>query len=131
MLKITPLALLIVLTLPTPLLCFSNVKRHVVITNNLGPGIVLTVKCKSKNDDLGRHEIPFQHSFSWKFKTNSISTLFFCHMRWNKVSGSFEVYKASRDDKRCANCLWRINQQAAFTYDEVNGKWDMGHVWQK
>ncbi|KAM1023987.1 hypothetical protein ACFX2I_037196 [Malus domestica] len=130
MMKITLLVLLIFLSLL--LLCSGNLEREVVITNYLGPGIVLRIRCQSGDDNLGLHDLMFMDSFSWKFKTNSLTTLFFCTMWWEDVSGSFEVYNALRDEKRCiTHCWWNILQLAAFTYNEFNGAWDIGYEWQK
>ncbi|CAN6540431.1 unnamed protein product [Malus baccata var. baccata] len=116
-------------------LAFDTGETRVVnITNNLGPGIVLTLQCQSKDDDLGKHELSFQSNFHWEFKSNSLfpNTLFYCKMWWQNVYGSFDVYKAQRDDNRCASkCWWRIKQTGAFSYDETKDRWDLVYIWQK
>ena len=48
--------LLIILVLLFVTLCDAV---HVKMTNDIGPDIPLTVHCKSKDDDLSTHVIPF------------------------------------------------------------------------
>ncbi|KAF3456441.1 hypothetical protein FNV43_RR01091 [Rhamnella rubrinervis] len=85
----------------------QDLTRHVSITNALDPGVVLTIHCKSKDDDLGQHQLPYNSSFSWKFKSNAIlrNTLFYCYIWWDGGYGAFDIYKATRDDPRCASQL--------------------------
>lgn len=109
----------------------SNPRRYVNITNYLGPGIELTVHCKSKDDDLGQKGVAFQHSYQWHFKSNFAGTTrFYCYMWWQNVYGSFDVYRASRDDERCATCLWKITTFGAFSHNEETSGWDLIYVWQ-
>ncbi|RXH72338.1 hypothetical protein DVH24_012022 [Malus domestica] len=92
-----------------------------------------TLQCKSNDDDLGKHDLSFQSNFHWEFKSNSLfpNTLFYCNMWWQNVYGSFDVYKAQRDDNRCASkCWWRIKQTGAFSYDETKDRWDLVYIWQ-
>ncbi|KAB2609681.1 hypothetical protein D8674_041499 [Pyrus ussuriensis x Pyrus communis] len=109
-------------------------KRVVNITNYLGPNIVLTLHCKSNDDDLGKHDLSFENSFHWEFKSNALfpNTVFYCYMWWQDVYGSFDVYKAQRDDERCGDkCWWRIKQTGAFSFDESKDRWDLMYIWQK
>ncbi|CAL9019292.1 unnamed protein product, partial [Prunus brigantina] len=107
--------------------------RVVNITDNLGSGMGLIIHCKSADNDLGKHEVPFQSHFSWSFKSNPLfqNTEFYCYMWWENVSGSFDVYKAVRDDERCASkCWWSIRTIGAFSYDENLDRWDLMYIWQ-
>lgn len=138
MVKIISVVLLIIL--PLLLVQFqgslgreASYTRVVNITNELGSEIGLTIHCKSENNDLGEHNLPFLSWFSWSFKSDLfLTTDFYCYMWWNNVSGNFDVYKASRDDERCASkCWWRITTIGAFSYNEVLDRWDLIHIWQK
>ncbi|PON63769.1 Self-incompatibility protein [Parasponia andersonii] len=59
----------------------------VKITNSLGPNIDLTLHCKSKDDDLGDHVLPYNASFGFDFNRNIWgTTLFFCGFPWGASS---------------------------------------------
>ncbi|KAF5185708.1 hypothetical protein FRX31_024692 [Thalictrum thalictroides] len=86
---------------------FRIKSARVIVMNTLGPNNTLTIHCKSKDDDLGEHNIAFNKSFEWSF-TNHIfgKTLFWCRMWWydhrKLVWGSYRVYKGSDDIDRCS-----------------------------
>ncbi|KAL7163767.1 hypothetical protein ACSBR2_039814 [Camellia fascicularis] len=105
--------------------------RHMNITNDLGEGITLTIHCKSKDDDLGQHDLGFHSSFTWHFKANLFidNTLFYCYMFWNGVSGSFDVFREGRDKGRCAErCWWSIRTDGAYSLNAYGG-WDLMYRW--
>ncbi|KAL1188787.1 putative S-protein [Cardamine amara subsp. amara] len=78
------------------------------MTNSLG-GPVLTVHCKSKDDDLGPHAVPFNQNYHFGFKPNILkTTLFFCSFRWDKQFKWFDIFDAQRDEDICVNCNWVI-----------------------
>ncbi|KAL9377317.1 hypothetical protein Peur_031437 [Populus x canadensis] len=80
------------------------------INNDLGPDLDLTIHCKSKNDDLGQHVVPFGAEYTMDFCSNFWrSTLFFCGVSWSGKFHWFDVYDASRDSSRCGNCNWTIH----------------------
>ncbi|KAF2619805.1 hypothetical protein F2Q68_00038298 [Brassica cretica] len=55
----------------------------VTMTNNLG-GPLLTVHCKSKDNDLGVHMVAANTDYHFTFQSNLWkSTLFFCSFQWN------------------------------------------------
>ncbi|PIA36549.1 hypothetical protein AQUCO_03300023v1 [Aquilegia coerulea] len=59
------------------------VKMHVFIENELGPNNTLTVHCKSKDDDLGEHNVDFQDNYEWSFYENFFfTTLYWCRIWW-------------------------------------------------
>uniref|UniRef100_A0A6N2KHR5 S-protein homolog n=1 Tax=Salix viminalis TaxID=40686 RepID=A0A6N2KHR5_SALVM len=58
------------------------------ITNDLGQGLDLTIHCKSRNDDLGQHVVPFGGEYTIDFCPNFWgTTLFFCGM-----SDIYDIY---------------------------------------
>ncbi|KAF9663000.1 hypothetical protein SADUNF_Sadunf18G0112800 [Salix dunnii] len=72
------------------------------ITNDLGPGLDLAIHCKSRNDDLGQHLVPFGGEYKIDFCPNFWgTTLFFCGMSWSREAHWFDNYDASRDSSRC------------------------------
>ncbi|XP_028763943.1 S-protein homolog 5-like [Neltuma alba] len=109
-------------------------KRHVRITNDLGEGRVLNIHCKSKDDDLGIHNLSFHSTFEWEFRSNAFAaiTLFYCDMWWgNHVKGSFDVYRATRDDNKCTDCKWSIRTDGWYWFDAETNKWDLMYRWPK
>ncbi|XP_028775067.1 S-protein homolog 5-like [Neltuma alba] len=109
-------------------------KRHVRITNDLGKGRVLRIHCKSKDDDLGVHYLSFHSTYQWKFKTNALirNTLFYCYMWWgNNVTGSYDVYRATRDDDKCTDCKWSIRTDGWYWFDSGSGHWHLMYQWPK
>lgn len=74
-------------------ICLS--KTHIDITDHLSNGsIPLTLRCQSKDDDLGYHKLyPNQPSYTWSFVPSFISkTLFFCHFWFNGKDAVFDVF---------------------------------------
>ncbi|KAL0758100.1 hypothetical protein Bca101_095768 [Brassica carinata] len=81
----------------------------VTMTNCLGnkgkSGPLLTVHCKSKEDDLGVH--------------NLAVTLFFCSFKWNKQVKRFDIFDGLRDIDECHyQCNWTIKADGACRLGE-------------
>ena len=110
---------------------FLLAKRHVSITNDLGLGSVLKIHCQSKDNDLGIHNLTFHNTFRWKFKSNAFvaNTEFYCSMWWGNKSGSFDVYKATRDDDKCKDCKWSIRIDGAYWFDPLTNSWKIMFAW--
>ncbi|KAF7851098.1 hypothetical protein BT93_L4559 [Corymbia citriodora subsp. variegata] len=85
-------------------------KTRVQIFNSLPGEVTLTVHCKSKDDDLGFHQIPPNGSWEFHFKANFVgSTLFFCSMQWSDQFHYFDIYIEKRDYDRCKYvCPWYV-----------------------
>lgn len=108
--------------------------RTVNITSDLGEFIPLTIHCRSEDNDLGVHELQFHSSFHWEFKSDPAipTTDFYCFMSWQGVnSGTFDVYRAKRDDERCKVCWWNIRQTGAYSLSERDHRWDLMYIWGK
>ncbi|KAJ4829614.1 hypothetical protein Tsubulata_014284 [Turnera subulata] len=85
-------------------------KAQIHIFNTLGPGMNLTLHCKSKNDDLGVQVLPYNVSFSFHFCPNMFSTtLFFCSFAWTNQFHWFDIYDQNRDVS-CGDCTWNVTQ---------------------
>ncbi|CAL9213712.1 unnamed protein product [Arabidopsis halleri] len=84
--------------------------RDTVVTmTNLIGGPPLTIHCKSKQDDLGPHVVPFRQEYHFKFQPNLWkSTLFFCSFQWANQFKRFDIFDAQRDQDVCDQCHWEI-----------------------
>ncbi|KAL2937484.1 S-protein-like protein 5 [Bienertia sinuspersici] len=87
-------------------------QTHVGIINNLDGKINLQVHCKSKDDDLGIHVIPYLGKYEFSFKYNlRDTTLFFCGFKWDANLHWFDIYSFNRDANVCQNdCMWNIQE---------------------
>ncbi|EEF41295.1 conserved hypothetical protein [Ricinus communis] len=109
---------------------------YVHITNELSHNKVLHVHCKSKDDDLGIHQLPRSQHYSWRFNLNFFATtLFWCYMAPDSNShANFKVFwKSGYMDDRCAghHCYWVAKDDGAYLRnpprpDELQHKWEKG-----
>ncbi|CAL0311195.1 unnamed protein product [Lupinus luteus] len=92
-------------------------KKTVHIINSLANSINLKVHCKSKDNDLGFHDVTFGNIYKFEFGPNIFgTTLFFCTFQWNDKVHTVTVYNAATDDKRCMkNCYWIVQQNQVCT----------------
>ncbi|KAF4367261.1 hypothetical protein G4B88_026768 [Cannabis sativa] len=95
-------------------------KTTVEIYNKLDNGTLLTVHCKSKDDDLGSHDLSENQSFRWKFRINIYgTTLFYCRFTWKGGSKTFNIFDAKRDENRCPpTCIWRVRNDGVHAYHD-------------
>ena len=83
-------------------------RTHLTMTNNLG-GPVLTVHCKSKDDDLGVHMVAAKTDYHFSFQPNIWkTTLFFCSFQWNDQVKQFDIFDAPRDQDDGYKFYWTI-----------------------
>ncbi|CAL5184811.1 unnamed protein product [Lathyrus oleraceus] len=89
----------------------------VIIKNDISPypkPTELTVHCKSKNDDLGFHNLAFGETYMFSFRPlvfpPTANTLFFCSFTWprNPYRHYLDIYDQAKDD--CQTCNWRISK---------------------
>ncbi|KAK9042367.1 hypothetical protein V6N11_017442 [Hibiscus sabdariffa] len=67
-------------------------RTTVVIKNNVQPETYLTVHCKSEDDDLKAHVLPYNGYFKFDFIPSAFKrTLFYCRMEWNGKSHWFDA----------------------------------------
>ena len=117
----------IVFLLSTFAILQSSAKVHVHIQNRQGKNINL--HCRSKDDDLGYHNIENGTEYSWSFNTNFWgTTLFYCAvlMDPDPVWYHFDAYRQSRDSYRCeSQCLWAIlKHHSLIGYNQKTGNWE-------
>ncbi|XP_048332638.1 S-protein homolog 19-like [Ziziphus jujuba] len=83
--------------------------KYVIIRNDVGGGVNLTLHCKSKDDDLGVQNISPGGEWGFHFKTSAWgTTLFFCSVEWPGTSHYFDAFVQSRDMDVCDTCVWSI-----------------------
>ncbi|WOG83199.1 hypothetical protein DCAR_0102373 [Daucus carota subsp. sativus] len=72
--------------------CFS--KLHVEITNALSQDVPpLQLHCRSKDDDMGYHNLSVNELYAWKFNMNFWgTTLFYCDFWWGEKHAAFKVF---------------------------------------
>ncbi|KAK9291321.1 hypothetical protein L1049_019266 [Liquidambar formosana] len=111
---------------------FDKVK--VIIANELERP--LTLHCKSKDDDLGRHVLQHWKEYSWAFRVNFWqTTLFWCNFQWHLqrnilVEGSFKIYEARKDQERCQkSCIWILRQEGLYLKDTNRHGWFKIYRW--
>lgn len=116
---------------------FEKWRVHVV--NGLGGGRSLFVHCKSKDDDLGTHDLATGAEVNWSFNTNYFgTTLFWCYLRTNIEHASFEVFWVEKEHhwlaERCTfrNCIWIAKDDGVYLtnnpqhLDERIHNWELG-----
>ncbi|KAF4372882.1 S-protein homolog 24-like [Cannabis sativa] len=93
---------------------------RVQIFNNLNDEVQLTVHCRSGDDDLGAHVLASNQEYEFKFRINFTgTTLYSCSLTWIGGTGSYQLFKASRDSDRCASkCVWRAHNDGIYGFKE-------------
>ncbi|XP_050216273.1 S-protein homolog 19-like [Mercurialis annua] len=137
---LTKLSLLI--TLLMFLVSFSDAfrlirhKKTVNITNDLDIGDFkdLILHCKSKNDDLGEHELVYKDSYSFTFRPDYWRTSqFFCFFKWEENNKNrtewFDIYIDERDKERGTICYWNIESPGPCMLNEATSKFDICFPW--
>ncbi|XAR62732.1 hypothetical protein NMG60_11017592 [Bertholletia excelsa] len=85
-----------------------------------------TVRCQSKDTDLGLRTLHANQQIHWDFHINLFkSTLFFCHFYWGAKDAVFNVFTRRFSAKYCAihsgqdfNCTWEAREDG---FDVSNG----------
>ena len=92
---------------------FSPAKRTIDIMNNVyvgRSGVDITVHCKSGDDDLGQHVLPYGGTYTFRFGPKG-NTLFFCSFAWQNQFKRYDIYVDKRDHKLCRVCKWVITEE--------------------
>ncbi|MBA0635711.1 hypothetical protein Godav_025967 [Gossypium davidsonii] len=71
----------------------EEVTWHIYAVNGLSQDQTLLVHCKSKDDDLGIHNLTVGSEFTWKFRPRFFGgTLFWCYMTYDNLHASFKAF---------------------------------------
>lgn len=119
----------------TPLLLPFE-RWHIHVLNGLS-NATLFVHCKSKDDDLGDHNLLGRgDEFQWTFKTNFwMTTLYWCFMHKPNADVSFDSFWIEKRhmwlNYRCTdkNCIWIAKDDGIYlrnnpdNYDEFVKPW--------
>ncbi|KAI3928631.1 hypothetical protein MKW98_024232 [Papaver atlanticum] len=98
---------------------------HASVRNDISDKTVLTIHCKSKDDDLGEQRLNFMRT-----------TMFWCFMRRSDstgktIQGSYEVYKLKRDWHNChTQCPYSVRKDGIYAYFDEPKKFDLLFQWQ-
>ncbi|AES76933.2 putative plant self-incompatibility S1 [Medicago truncatula] len=80
----------------------------------------ITVRCKSKDDNLGDHTLMPGETYEFSFKPSHLpfkNTLFFCGFTWpgNPHRHYLDIYDQAHD--HCKQCSWDIILEGGCFYD--------------
>ncbi|KAE9600915.1 putative plant self-incompatibility S1 [Lupinus albus] len=115
--------LFVYLLLLSPLVVVSHwwpilTYRHVYIRNDLGNGTLLTVHCKSKDEDLGVHKLHYKKEFKFQFRPNIWgTTLYFCHLTWHGKSHRIDAFDNDRDIFFCKDLKWSVKKHQTCLFN--------------
>lgn len=104
-----------------------GLRYHVYIINGFeNHSKSLLIHCRSKQDDLGKHELKHGQEYTWSFKVNiDGSTLFYCNIRQGKALKHFVAFSAVVEGSDCADtgkCYWLVTE-AGFYFSSDNFTW--------
>lgn len=101
----------------------------------------LTLRCQSKDDDLGYKSFHPTEEFKFSFNENFFGgTLFFCHFWWNGKDTAFVVYNddihtycglVSPPSEHDYECYWKV-QEDGFYFGEYRNPppiYEKKHDW--
>ncbi|KAG5558972.1 hypothetical protein RHGRI_008800 [Rhododendron griersonianum] len=75
---------------------------HVRVTNQLANGVVLTIHCKSADNDLGVHVLSYGQFIGWHFRRNIWGTTrFYCYLFSKRGNNSFDVFRQGMCSRHC------------------------------
>ncbi|XP_011016771.1 PREDICTED: uncharacterized protein LOC105120299 [Populus euphratica] len=110
---------------------------YVYIFNDLNKD-TLSLRCKSKHDDLGGHALPVEANFHFTFKVNFWgTTLFWCNFNWGKNhGGSYDIfwyeddllYKCSYKTK---NCTWHARNDGIYSMGIPDNRFINFYYWKR
>lgn len=108
------------------------------ISNDMQSKQTLFLHCKSKDDDLGRLNLGFAQSFSWRFKVNLWqTTLYWCYMRKKEPNHiALEVFWPESISKswlshRCQGnrCFWSVRDDGIYVKNIPENKFELHAKW--
>ncbi|MFS8004765.1 putative plant self-incompatibility S1 [Helianthus anomalus] len=97
----------------------------------------VTLRCQSKDDDLGSHVLSPNNDYEWSFcQSFSRATLFFCHFWWNNNEQIFDVFNSTmgewcREGRPEGDiCRWLVREDGFYFYEPIEyGRWLKQYYW--
>ncbi|WCJ36772.1 hypothetical protein M5689_017952 [Euphorbia peplus] len=124
-----PVATVIMLLMVLTEIC--DAKTTVKITNDLGATKDVLIRCKSADDDLGKHTLRYKQSYSFRFAPAFIkNTQFYCSFKWDSKTHWFDIYIRDRDTNYCYEkivCDWKIKASGPCLY--ITSKYYFCYDW--
>lgn len=130
--------LVLSLVILEPTEAFSELKKwQIHVVNGLSNGQTLFVHCKSKDNDLGEHNLNSGTEFNWTFRVNLWNTtLFWCYLhKPDGKSASFDVFWVEKKSiwlfYRCyhSNCIWTAKDDGIYLRDNPVQRDILVHEW--
>lgn len=110
--------------------CDANARVRVLITNEMSdyqgrPNMTITLHCRSRDDDLGVHQVTYLENYEFSFLPSIVrNTIFECGVKWDGDSHSFVAYNKNKDKNKCRVCLWKIKPEAPCRYNYGTKQYD-------
>lgn len=95
---------------------FLTPKFTIRIKNEI-PKSQVSVHCRSKEDDLGFHNLKEQEEYYWKFCQNLWgTTLFGCDVKWGNNKASFHGFDLKLSQNYCGKfvCRWSVKEDGIY-----------------
>ncbi|KAK9677540.1 hypothetical protein RND81_11G150400 [Saponaria officinalis] len=91
-------------------------KYTIRIINKIGTSPKVSLRCQSKDDDLGTHVLGYGEEFNWTFRVNfMMSTLYFCHFQWKDKDITFDVFEVYLGSTMCdREYIWEVKEDAFY-----------------
>ncbi|KAF5739407.1 hypothetical protein HS088_TW12G00612 [Tripterygium wilfordii] len=111
-------------------------KTHVVIVNGFATDM-LHIKCRSRDDDLGFHNLSVGQNFEFTFHPNFWhSTRIWCNFWWNGGHQSGDVYWWDHrfPQDYCVSdrhCTWKAQEDGIYSYNAAKGIFEKWYSWVK
>lgn len=113
-------------------------KTHVYVKHDIRQiNTSMLIKCRSKDDDLGDHELKYGEFYSWGFRVNIFQeTVFWCDFAWTdpcthqQVQGTYDVFRAHKDVSRCGvDCKWSARRSGIYLKSGKHGEYNLIYAW--
>ena len=96
----------------------------------------LTVHCKSKDDDLGKHILDYRKKYNWGFYENlQLSTLFWCNFESKHGTVSGDVFRPENYESDLTNycdhniCNWSAGNSGISFHNHTNKRYELKYPW--
>ncbi|CAN0927756.1 S-protein homolog 29 [Linum grandiflorum] len=91
------------------------------VTNNLtSSNLVLIVHCRSGDDNIHAHAVPFGAEIEWSFSIDFTSTLFWCNLAVQDKRIHFDAYDDELDHGRSFALYWVANDDGVRKFYSNN-----------